>query len=658
MSTEPYKPRIFISYAHADEPEKPAEGEVKWLSFVTGYLRPAIKHGAVDLWIDRLMPGGADWEREIGERLRACDIFILLVSRHSLSSDYVVDKEIAIIRERQAKGEEVHFYPLVLTPTPKAGLDVVRDKNLRPPDGKPLSSYREYERWEKMNEAADEIAAIAAEIAGRKTHVADGPPVVSADQSSAEPDGIVQDGKEIRIVLGTGAPFESEERVRVKLQSVSKVQVGNCKLDIVDLEPPSRDASGGDVSECALKTDISLGAGSELFVDVAYLDIGSPTALRGNYIHLAVARVGGFFAEAYAYSNLPLISHTFLLRLSRFSDVYDEIRCRLYLDANRVLRLEKNEGPNRPLFKSESSIAVSSQPDDQEQRPEIKDRASFDAWLKGQSREIAVAIAARAALRVLPLVARAARMPGGDAARRFVDLASAVLRATALAWVAGKYPTRAIEFRASADAASTAVREAIASADVEAARYAKVAMDAANAIANYAAAHSAATTAADYADYAANWQEIQADVAALQNLEAGALADLPLWSRGVPELADNAWFGLMAGLPLGEDWEVWYDWYQERVRGGTRGEAYELVFASVPLDVWEKSPAAANAWIREHLPPRADEGRQGPEAEIKDRESLETWLLGQRREVAVAIAARAALRPSPLGLRGKGRVLP
>ena len=34
MPNEPYKPRIFISYAHADEPERPAEGEVKWLSFV------------------------------------------------------------------------------------------------------------------------------------------------------------------------------------------------------------------------------------------------------------------------------------------------------------------------------------------------------------------------------------------------------------------------------------------------------------------------------------------------------------------------------------------------------------------------------------------------------------------------------------------------
>src|SRR5271157_3981885 len=187
MSPEPRKPLIVISYAHADEPEHPAEGEVKWLSFVTGYLRPAIKHGAVDLWIDRLMPGGADWEREIGERLRACDIFILLVSRHSLSSDYVVDKEIAIIRERQAKGEEVHFYPLMLTPTPKIALDLVRDKNLRPRDGKPLSDYSINERFRQMNEAADEIAEIAAKIVERGTAAASlGAPAQFTNRASLE----------------------------------------------------------------------------------------------------------------------------------------------------------------------------------------------------------------------------------------------------------------------------------------------------------------------------------------------------------------------------------------------------------------------------------------------------------------------------------------
>jgi hypothetical protein len=76
MPTESGKPLIVISYAHADEPEQPAEGEVKWLSFVTRILRPAIKQGAVEIWIDRLMPGGADWEREIEAKLRACDIFM------------------------------------------------------------------------------------------------------------------------------------------------------------------------------------------------------------------------------------------------------------------------------------------------------------------------------------------------------------------------------------------------------------------------------------------------------------------------------------------------------------------------------------------------------------------------------------------------------
>ena len=168
MPTEPKKPLIFISYAHADEPERPAEGEIQWLTFVTGYLRPAMKRGAVDLWLDRLIPGGANWEREIEPKLRACDIFILLVSRHSLSSDYVVDKEVALIRDRQTNGEDVHFYPLVLTPTPKIALDLVRDVNLRPRDGKPLSDYSINERYRQMSDAADEIVAIAEEIAASR----------------------------------------------------------------------------------------------------------------------------------------------------------------------------------------------------------------------------------------------------------------------------------------------------------------------------------------------------------------------------------------------------------------------------------------------------------------------------------------------------------
>ncbi len=168
MADASSKPVIFISYAHADEPDKPTEGEVQWLSFVRRYLQPAVRDGVFDLWVDRQMMGGADWDPEIEQKLRDCDIFILLVSANSMASKYIVDKEIAIIRERQTNGHDVYFYPLLLTPTPDAGLNKVKDKNLRPRDAKPFSSFSYHDRLQHMTDAANEIAQIAQQIVARK----------------------------------------------------------------------------------------------------------------------------------------------------------------------------------------------------------------------------------------------------------------------------------------------------------------------------------------------------------------------------------------------------------------------------------------------------------------------------------------------------------
>jgi len=378
MPTAPYKPVIFISYAHADEPEKPAEGEIKWLSFVTGYLRPAVKHGAVDIWTDRLMRGGDSVDPEIERKLSACDIFVLLVSRHSLSSEYVVDKEIAIIRERQGKGEDVHFYPLLLTPTPKIALELVRDKNLRPRDGKPFSDYSLNDRYRHMSDAADEIAQIAAEMAARKGTPTQPPSTPSAARA---PKNKNQSDDKIEVILGAEAPFATVEPagvnmrsiVRVRLRNNSTVGVANCKLDIANLDPPNKGKS-----ECALKTDIVIGPKSDQFVDVASYDIGSSQGLPSRHIRLVVPRVGGFFAEAYAYADLPLLRHTFHLRLSRFSEVYDEKFCALYLDTQGVLRLESDDGSRIPQSERSSPPVEEQRP---EARPQIRDRASLEAWL-------------------------------------------------------------------------------------------------------------------------------------------------------------------------------------------------------------------------------------------------------------------------------------
>ena len=173
MSSDSTKPLIFISYAHLDEPDNPAPGEVRWLSFVMDFLRPGEKGRRYTVWIDRLMPVGADWNPDIEAKIRACDIFILLVSTHSTGSDYILDKEVPIVRERQRNGDGVHFCPLLIDWTPDPGLEQVNDKNLRPRDRKPFSSLSPSERSRQMAEVANDIAGFAKAIEERKAAAAE-----------------------------------------------------------------------------------------------------------------------------------------------------------------------------------------------------------------------------------------------------------------------------------------------------------------------------------------------------------------------------------------------------------------------------------------------------------------------------------------------------
>jgi hypothetical protein len=125
------KPLVYISYTHADEPESSADGDARWLTFVLQFLQPAMKRGVFDaFWDYRQIGPGVDWSSAIDAKLRACDIFFLLVCR--LMRWRRTNDEIELIKERQENGELVHFYPLLLKPTPETGLDKVRDKNLRP----------------------------------------------------------------------------------------------------------------------------------------------------------------------------------------------------------------------------------------------------------------------------------------------------------------------------------------------------------------------------------------------------------------------------------------------------------------------------------------------------------------------------------------------
>ncbi len=252
------------------------------------------------------------------------------------------------------------------------------------------------------------------------------------------------------------------------------------------------------------------------------------------------------------------------------------------------------------------------------------------SWLNTQPHEVSVIIAARAALRVLPVAAR--ELPAEDGGR-FSALISAMFWATALARVAAKYPTRTNELRTTSvvsrhffTTAAATDRAAVAATLAAAATHADATTAAAYAGNAAAAAVVAAAAVADPADAFA-WTALSNDADFISQGGAVAeLADRPLWpSRvigsfntvpfnemainafrrdGTPPWAAELWTKLKAALPPGEDWEVWTRWYDERLAGApSRGEAYELAFATVPLPEWEAGYAAANRWIKEHLPP-------------------------------------------------------
>jgi hypothetical protein len=72
---------------------------------------------------------------------------------------------------------------------------------------------------------------------------------------------------------------------------------------------------------------------------------------------------------------------------------------------------------------------------------------------------------------------------------------------------------------------------------------------------------------------------------------AAALAQLELWPGGAPpEWMARRWGTLKRDLiGAGLGWEVWVDWYEDRLWGRTRSEAHELALRGGPRPSVERS---------------------------------------------------------------------
>jgi hypothetical protein len=249
----------------------------------------------------------------------------------------------------------------------------------------------------------------------------------------------------------------------------------------------------------------------------------------------------------------------------------------------------------------------------------ISSREELQSWLESlppeQGRWVAVAIAARAALRVVPLVARDVPRERNTDNRSFLKLTFAVLFADAVWRVAGKYPTRASALPVKAAYSELAYMNVVyADSAVSSVVYSSASVGGPLASAyDYAKSYRAAATATLEAAHATAratnnddttsiWAAVSRDA---NYITAGgtaqALSSLKLWPEGEPFWTAELLHSLREALPPDNDWFVWTDWYNRRLEGVSDPEEIELIFATVPEEERKAGAAAANKWIKERL---------------------------------------------------------
>ena len=156
--------KIFFCYAREDE---------ALLKKLKAHLRPLQRQGLIDVWHDRDISAGAEWEQEIKEHLNTAQIILLLVSPDFMNSEYCYSIEMKRALERHANGE-AKVIPIILRPVYWHG-EPLGKLNALPTDGKPVTG----QDWHDQDSAFYDIANGIYKVAWQLT--ADHTPVSSTD---------------------------------------------------------------------------------------------------------------------------------------------------------------------------------------------------------------------------------------------------------------------------------------------------------------------------------------------------------------------------------------------------------------------------------------------------------------------------------------------
>ena len=142
--------KIFFCYAHEDE---------ELLNKLKSHLIPLQRQGLIDVWHDRDISAGTDWEQQIKGHLNAAQIILLLVSSDFMVSDYCYGIEMQRALQRHERGE-ARVIPIILRRVDWQ--DLLGKLQALPTDARPIKSWPDID--EALYDVTEGIRKVIEEI--------------------------------------------------------------------------------------------------------------------------------------------------------------------------------------------------------------------------------------------------------------------------------------------------------------------------------------------------------------------------------------------------------------------------------------------------------------------------------------------------------------
>lgn len=146
-------PLLFVSYSHKD---------AKDVDSVITHLRALKNAGKVQLWSDDRLRGGDVWSVEIDRQIQIAKIFVLMLTRDYLASDFIMNVE----REKiMAKGnhEKICVYPILARECAWREFSCFERIEIRPRKAEPIWPNDRGTIDKRLTEIAREIGTISAD---------------------------------------------------------------------------------------------------------------------------------------------------------------------------------------------------------------------------------------------------------------------------------------------------------------------------------------------------------------------------------------------------------------------------------------------------------------------------------------------------------------